>query len=73
MVVVNTDLQKTVTDGKAQISPFVEELRTSGRIDFNERFLSRIGANVTGCVSEILAVPDQMVKQGAHSGQDYFY
>ena len=64
VVVVNADLRKIIADGKAQISPFIEELRASGRIDFNELFLSRIGANVTGRVSEILAVPGQIVKQG---------
>ena len=53
-----------ILDGKVQIAPFVEELRASGRIDFNELNLSRIGANVTGRVSEILAVPGQVVKQG---------
>lgn len=64
VVVVNEDLHKMITDGKAQLAPFVEELRASGRIDFNELNLSRIGANVTGRVSEILAVPGQIVKQG---------
>ena len=64
VVIVNEDLHKMITDGKAQVSPFVEELRASGRIDFNELYLSRIGANVTGRVSEILAVPGQIVKQG---------
>ncbi|QWD67823.1 efflux RND transporter periplasmic adaptor subunit [Polynucleobacter sp. VK25] len=64
VVVVNEDLHKMIADGKAQVSPFVEELRASGRIDFNELYLSRIGANVTGRVSDILAVPGQMVKQG---------
>jgi cobalt-zinc-cadmium efflux system membrane fusion protein len=64
VVVVNEDLRKMIADGKAQVSPFVEELRASGRIDFNELYLSRIGANVTGRVSDILAVPGQMVKQG---------
>ena len=64
VVVVNEDLRKMIADGKVQIAPFVEELRASGRIDFNELFLSRIGANVTGRVSEILAVPGQIVKQG---------
>lgn len=64
VVIVNDDLRKMIVDGKAQVLPFVEELRASGRIDFNELFLSRIGANVTGRVSEILAVPGQMVKQG---------
>ena len=64
VVVVNSDLHKMISDGKVQVAPFVEELRASGRIDFNELFLSRIGANVTGRVSEILAVPGQIVKQG---------
>jgi cobalt-zinc-cadmium efflux system membrane fusion protein len=39
-------------------------LRASGRIDFNELHLSRIGANVTGRVSEIYANLGQQVKQG---------
>ena len=64
VVVISTDLRKMMADGKVNIAPFVEELRASGRIDFNELFLSRIGANVTGRVSEILAVPGQTVKQG---------
>jgi cobalt-zinc-cadmium efflux system membrane fusion protein len=64
VVVVNEDLHKMIVDGKVQIAPFVEELRASGRVDFNELFLSRIGANVTGRVSDILAVPGQIVKQG---------
>jgi len=64
VVVVNEDLRKMLVDGKVQIAPFIEELRASGRIDFNELYLSRIGANVTGRVSEILAVPGQIVKQG---------
>lgn len=64
VVLINPDIQKMITEGKVQISPFVEQLRVSGRIDFNEQFLSRIGANVTGRVSDILAVPGQMVNQG---------
>ncbi len=64
VVIVNEDLQKMIANGRAQVSPFVEELRASGRIDFNELNLSRIGANVTGRVSDILAVPGQIVKQG---------
>jgi membrane fusion protein, heavy metal efflux system len=64
VVVVNEDLRKMVTDGRVANGSFVEELRASGRVDFNELFLSRIGANVTGRVSEILAIPGQAVKQG---------
>ncbi len=48
VVVVNEDLHKMIADGKALNAPFIEELRASGRIDFNELYLSRIGANVTG-------------------------
>jgi cobalt-zinc-cadmium efflux system membrane fusion protein len=64
VVIVNEDLRSMITDGQADTDSFVEELRASGRIDFNEQFLSRIGANVTGRVSEILAIPGQLVKQG---------
>jgi cobalt-zinc-cadmium efflux system membrane fusion protein len=64
VVIVNEDLRSMITDGRADTDAFVEELRASGRIDFNEQFLSRIGANVTGRVSEILAIPGQVVKQG---------
>ena len=64
IVYVNDDLSKLVKNGQAKVAPFVEELRVSGRIDFNERFLARIGANVTGRVSEILGIPGQEVQQG---------
>jgi cobalt-zinc-cadmium efflux system membrane fusion protein len=64
VVIVNADLRSMIADGPVTTRSFVEELRASGRIDFNELFLSRIGANVTGRVSEILAIPGQVVKQG---------
>ncbi|MES2585631.1 MAG: efflux RND transporter periplasmic adaptor subunit [Pseudomonadota bacterium] len=64
VVIVNEDLRKMIADGRVSNGSFVEELRASGRIDFNELFLSRIGANVTGRVSDILAIPGQMVRQG---------
>lgn len=63
-MIVNTDLRSMIADGPVSTGAFVEQLRASGRIDFNELFLSRIGANVTGRVSEILAIPGQVVKQG---------
>jgi cobalt-zinc-cadmium efflux system membrane fusion protein len=53
-----------IQDGKLELGQFTEEVRVSGRIDFNESFLARIGANVTGRVSEILGFPGQMVRQG---------
>lgn len=64
VVYVNDDMSKLIKNGQVKVAPFVEELRVSGRIDFNERFLARIGANVTGRVSEILGVPGQEVQQG---------
>ena len=64
IVYVNDDLRSMIKDGKAEIGQFTEEVRVSGRIDFNESYLARIGANVTGRVSEILGFPGQMVKQG---------
>lgn len=64
VVIVNQDLRNMITNGSIYTGTFVEELRASGRIDFNELFLSRIGANVTGRVSDILAIPGQLVKQG---------
>jgi cobalt-zinc-cadmium efflux system membrane fusion protein len=64
IVYVNDDLRSMIKDGKAELGQFTEEVRVSGRIDFNESFLARIGANVTGRVSEILGFPGQMVRQG---------
>jgi len=64
VVIVNADLRSMIANGPVSTRAFVEELRASGRIDFNELYLSRIGANVTGRVSEILAIPGQVVKQG---------
>jgi cobalt-zinc-cadmium efflux system membrane fusion protein len=64
IVFVNDDLRAIIQDGKVELIPFIEVLRASGRIDFNEQHLSRIGANVTGRVSEIYANLGQQVKQG---------
>jgi cobalt-zinc-cadmium efflux system membrane fusion protein len=64
VVIANADLKNMITDGRLYTGSFVEELRASGRIDFNELLLSRIGANVPGRDSDILATPGQVVKQG---------
>lgn len=64
VVYVNDDLNKMIKNGQVKMAPFVEELRVSGRIDFNEMYLARIGANVTGRVSDIIGVPGQQVQQG---------
>ena len=46
------------------IKPFSETLRVTGKIDFDEQRVARIGATVTGRVTEILATPGQAVKRG---------
>ena len=44
--------------------PVAETLRVAGRIDFDEQRLARIGATITGRVTEIDAVLGQTVKKG---------
>ena len=44
--------------------PVAETLRVAGRIDFDEQRLARIGATITGRVTEIDAVLGQDVKKG---------
>ncbi len=44
--------------------PMVETLRVAGRIDFDEHRLARIGATMTGRVTEIDAWLGQDVKRG---------
>ncbi|WP_371413221.1 hypothetical protein [Dechloromonas sp. HYN0024] len=43
--------------------PVAETLRVSGRIDFDEQRLARIGATVTGRVTDIDALLGQSVKK----------
>lgn len=44
--------------------PVAETLRVAGRIDFDEQRLARIGATITGRVTEINALLGQEVKKG---------
>ena len=44
--------------------PVAEPLKLVGRVDFNEQAVARIGASVTGRITEILATPGQTVKAG---------
>ncbi len=46
------------------IRPVAETLRVAGRIDFDEQRLARIGATVTGRVTQIDALLGQEVKRG---------
>ncbi len=52
-----------------QVMPFSETLRVSGKVDFDEQRVARIGATVTGRVTEILAMPGQEVDQGTVLGR----
>lgn len=46
------------------VQPFSEILRVTGKIDFNEQRVARIGATVTGRVTDIIATPGQQVSRG---------
>ena len=46
------------------VMPFSETLRVSGKVEFDEQRVARIGASVTGRVTEILAMPGQEIDQG---------
>ena len=50
--------------GDVKSLPLVETLRVAGRIDFDEHRLARIGATITGRVTEIDAWLGQDVKRG---------
>ena len=62
-----TDLNSPqwVVEVKAvEVMPFSETLRVSGKVEFDEQRVARIGATVTGRVTEILAMPGQEIDQG---------
>ena len=64
IVIINPEVRNMIAEGEATIGPYIEVIRVSGRIDFHESHLARIGANVTGRVAEMHAIPGQVVKQG---------
>lgn len=47
-----------------EVMPFSETLRVSGKVEFDEQRVARIGATVTGRVTEILAMPGQDIDRG---------
>jgi cobalt-zinc-cadmium efflux system membrane fusion protein len=54
-----------VVDVKAvEVMPFSETLRVSGKVEFDQQRVARIGATVTGRVTEILAMPGQEIDRG---------
>jgi cobalt-zinc-cadmium efflux system membrane fusion protein len=58
------NLKRTLKVVPVVASPFSEMLRVAGRIDFDEQRVSRIGASVTGRVTDLYAVLGQEVKAG---------
>ncbi|SOY66379.1 efflux RND transporter periplasmic adaptor subunit [Cupriavidus taiwanensis] len=58
------NLQKGLKVAPVAASPFSEMLRVAGRIDFDEQRVSRIGASVTGRVTDLYATLGQEVKAG---------
>lgn len=57
-------LAQRVKDAKVAEAPVSEPLEVVGRIDFNEQTLARIGAAVTGRITELHALPGQTVRAG---------
>jgi len=47
-----------------EVMPFSETLRVSGKVEFDQQRVARIGATVTGRVTEILAMPGQEIDRG---------
>lgn len=64
LVQPEANLLATLKVAPVATSPFSEMLRVAGRIDFDEQRVSRIGASVTGRVTDLYAVLGQEVKAG---------
>ena len=64
IVKAEENLQKTLKVAPVASSPFSEMLRVAGRIDFDEQRVSRIGATVTGRVTDLYAILGDEVKAG---------
>ncbi|CAG9168451.1 efflux RND transporter periplasmic adaptor subunit [Cupriavidus respiraculi] len=58
------NLQQTLKVAPVSTSPFSEVLHVAGRIDFDEQRVARIGASVTGRVTDLYAILGQEVKAG---------
>lgn len=64
VVIIESNMKEIFETGPVFIAPFTEVLRVSGKIDFDENKISKIGATVVGRVAEINATQGQYVKQG---------
>ena len=47
-----------------EVRPFSEILRVTGKVEFDEQHVARIGSSVTGRVVEVIAIPGQEVEAG---------
>ncbi|MGV0953577.1 MAG: efflux RND transporter periplasmic adaptor subunit [Fluviibacter sp.] len=54
----------TVNIQPVEIRPFSQTLRVTGKVEFDEQRVAKIGASVTGRVTEIIAIPGQIVEKG---------
>lgn len=64
LVQATPELAQSLKIGPVASLPLAETLRVAGRLDFDEQRLARIGAPVTGRVTEISAILGQQVKAG---------
>ena len=64
IVAPGPDLLAQLTVLEVSVQPVAETLRVAGTIDFDEQRLARIGATVTGRVTEIDAILGQSVRKG---------
>lgn len=64
LVTAGSELLQSLKIGEVASVPLAETLRVAGRLDFDEQRLARIGAPVTGRVTEISAMLGQQVKAG---------
>lgn len=64
IVIIESNMKDVFETGPVLLAPFTEVLRVSGKIDFDENKISKIGATVIGRVAEINATQGQYVKQG---------
>lgn len=65
LVTINETLLKKLVIGQVSTTPIAETLRVAGRIDFDERSISRIGATVTGRITRLDAHLGDIVQKGA--------
>lgn len=64
LVQPDANLVKLLKVAPVATAPVSEILRVAGRIDFDEQHLARIGATVTGRVTDIRAIVGQTVNKG---------